>query len=144
MHAFPGRADGRIYGNPSHTGRPRAKRVVILGLDGISVPGFTKAQTPHLDALLAEGALSTDTRAVMPSFTLPNWTSHLTGSGPEQHGVVDNGWEIKKKNFPPAVSDEKGYYPSVFQVLKEAIPRCKTAFYYNWRPVQSLQSGLSG
>lgn len=112
--------------------RPRAKRVVILGLDGISVPGFTKAQTPHLDALLAEGALSTDTRAVMPSFTLPNWTSHLTGSGPEQHGVVDNGWEIKKKNFPPAVSDEKGYYPSVFQVLKEAIPHCKTAFYYNW------------
>lgn len=112
--------------------RPRAKRVVILALDGISVPGFIQAQTPHLDTLLAEGALSTDTRVVMPSVTLPNWTSHLTGSGPEQHGVVDNGWEIKNKNFPPAVSDEKGYHPSVFQVLKEAIPRCKTAFYYNW------------
>lgn len=95
--------------------RPRAKRVVILALDGISVPGFIQAQTPHLDTLLAEGALSTDTRVVMPSVTLPNWTSHLTGSGPEQHGVVDNGWEIKNKNFPPAVSDEKGYYPSVFR-----------------------------
>ena len=63
-----------------------------------------------MDTLQAEGALSTDTRVVMPSVTLPNWTSHLTGNGPEQHGIVDNGWEIKKKNFPPAVSDEIGKY----------------------------------
>ncbi len=29
----------------------------------------------------------------MPSVTLPNWTTHLTGSGPEQHGVLGNGWK---------------------------------------------------
>lgn len=112
--------------------RPKAKRVVMIALDGISVPGFTTAHTPHLDTLLAEGVLSLTTRVVMPSVTLPNWTSHLTGSGPEQHGVVDNGWQIDKKHFPPVEADGEGYYPSVFQVLKEAYPKCKTAFYYNW------------
>ena len=68
----------------------RAKRVLMISLDGICVEGFLKAHTPRLDALLAEGVLSLQTRVVMPSVTLPNWTSHLTGSGPEQHGVVDN------------------------------------------------------
>lgn len=121
-----------ILGIHSSMARPKAKRVVIIALDGISVPGFTTAKTPNLDELLSEGALSMTTRVVMPSVTLPNWTSHLTGSGPEQHGVVNNNWEIDKEHFPAVVIDNQGYYPSVFQILKEEIPTCKTAFYYNW------------
>ena len=121
-----------IVGVMPISARPRAKRVVMIALDGISVPGFTTAHTPNLDNLLAQGALSLTTRVVMPSVTLPNWTSHLTGSGPEQHGVVDNGWQIDKKGFPAVEIDKEGYYPSVFKVMKEEIPECKTAFYYNW------------
>ncbi|MEG1616276.1 MAG: alkaline phosphatase family protein [Bacteroidales bacterium] len=112
--------------------RPKAKRVVMIALDGISTSGFEKAATPNLDMLLQQGALSMHTRVVMPSVTLPNWTSHLTGSGPEQHGVVDNSWKSDKIKFPAQVTDPDGYYPSVFQAMKEAIPSCKTAFYYNW------------
>ena len=114
------------------TQAPRAKRIVLISLDGICVEGYLKAKTPHLDALMGEGSLSLETRVVMPSVTLPNWTSHLTGSGPEQHGVVDNSWEISKFTLPAVEKDAKGYYPSVFKVLKEAIPTVKTAFYYNW------------
>lgn len=109
-----------------------AKRIVLISLDGICVDGFLKAKTPNLDALLAEGSLSLDTRVVMPSVTLPNWTSHLSGSGPEQHGVVDNSWEISKFILPAIETDSEGYYPSVFKVLKKALPQVKTAFYYNW------------
>lgn len=65
----------------------RAKRVLMISLDGICVEGFLKARTPRLDTLLAEGVLSLQTRVVMPSVTLPNWTSHLTGSGPKQNTV---------------------------------------------------------
>ncbi len=111
---------------------PKSKRIVMIALDGISVDGFIKAHTPHLDALMAEGALSLTTRVVMPSVTLPNWTSHLTGSGPEQHGVVDNGWEINKFKLPAVTKDTEGYYPSAFAVVKTQIPNVKTAFYYNW------------
>lgn len=110
----------------------KSKRVVIIALDGISVEGYEKANTPNLDALMSEGAFSLNTRVVMPSVTLPNWTSQLTGSGPEQHGVVNNGWEINKYVLPPVEKDADGYYPSVFKVLKEKMPEIKTAFYYNW------------
>lgn len=109
-----------------------AKRIVLISLDGICVDGYLKAKTPNLDALMVEGSLSLDTRVVMPSVTLPNWTSHLCGSGPEQHGVVDNSWEITKFKLPAIETDSQGYYPSVFKVLKEALPKAKTAFYYNW------------
>ena len=113
----------------------RAKRVVLISLDGICVAGFRQAKTPHLDTLLSEGVLSTETRVVMPSVTLPNWTSHLTGSGPEQHGVANNAWTVDKYKLPAIEKDVEGYYPSVFSVLKQAIPQAKTAFYYNWGPL---------
>lgn len=116
----------------SEAERKKSKRVVLISLDGICVAGFRQAKTPHLDALLAQGALSLETRVVMPSVTLPNWTSHLNGSGPEQHGVVDNSWTLAKHKLPAIETDADGYYPSVFKVLKDANPRIKTAFYYNW------------
>lgn len=114
------------------TGKPKAKRVIMIALDGICVAGFEKAWTPNLDALLAEGVLSVQTRVVMPSVTLPNWTSMMTASGPEQHGVVDNSWRLDNVKLPAIEKDADGYYPSVFQLLKEQVPGMKTAFYYNW------------
>ena len=117
------------------TGKDRARRVVLISLDGICVEGFLKARTPNLDSILESGTYSIETRVVMPSVTLPNWTSHLTGSGPEQHGVVDNGWEISNFKLPPVAKDADGYYPSVFKVLKDNIGDMKTAFYYNWAPL---------
>lgn len=110
----------------------KAKRIVLIALDGISVEGFEKARTPNLDALLAGGSVSLDTRVVMPSVTLPNWTSHLTGSGPEQHGVFNNEWVLEKAVYPVPEKDAEGYYPSVFSVLKDKLPGVRTAFYYNW------------
>lgn len=110
----------------------RAKRVILIALDGISLAGFEQARTPCIDSLLAEGALSLSTRVAMPSVTLPNWTSHLTGSGPEQHGVTDNAWTVEKHKLPAIETDADGYYPSVFRVVKENVPGIKTAFYYNW------------
>ena len=119
-----------LYGSLSYGAKK--KRVVMIALDGISTAGFQQANAPNLKALLAEGALSESTRVVMPSVTLPNWTSHLTGSGPEQHGVVNNAWEINKFVLPPVEKDTDGYYPSLFSVLKQNSARVKTAFYYNW------------
>lgn len=108
------------------------KRIILIGLDGFSLAGFKQVKHPHLDALLREGVLSLHTRTVMPSVTMPNWTSHLTGSGPEQHGVINNNWTLAKKELPPIDTDADGYYPSIFKVVKEQVPEIKTAFFYNW------------
>lgn len=112
--------------------KKKTRRVLLICLDGICVAGFQQAKTPNLDLLLSKGVLSLKTRVVMPSVTLPNWTSHLTGSGPEQHGVVDNNWTISEHKLPAIETDSNGYYPSVFKILKDANPQIKTAFYYNW------------
>lgn len=108
------------------------QRVIIIGLDGLSVEGYKTAKHPNLDELMNNGILSLTTRSVMPSVTLPNWTSHLTGSGPEQHGVVNNEWKIDTHTLPAIEVDNDGYYPSIFKVLKEQVPNVKTGYYYNW------------
>lgn len=108
------------------------QRVVIIGLDGFSVEGFKTAKHPNLDSMIAEGVLSLTTRPVMPSVTLPNWTSHLTGSGPEEHGVTANNWTLEKHPLDAVEKDKDGYYPSIFKLLKDNVKGVKTAFYYNW------------
>jgi predicted AlkP superfamily pyrophosphatase or phosphodiesterase len=108
-------------------------RVLVLGLDGFSTEGYKVAKHPNIDKLVAEGVLSLSTRPVMPSITLPNWTSHFTSSGPEEHGVTANNWTLEKHPLPAIAVDEQGYYPSIFKVLKDNVPHVKTAYYYNWK-----------
>lgn len=109
-----------------------AQRVLVIGLDGFGAEGYKMAKHPNIDALVAEGVLSLTTRPVMPSVTMPNWTSHLSGAGPEEHGVVNNNWTIEKHDLQPVEADNEGFYPSVFKLLKDQVPNVKTAFYYNW------------
>ena len=79
------------------------KRVIILGVDGLSAEGFQKSEHPNLDTLLQDGVLSLNTVVEAPSITLPNWTSHLTSGGTEQHRVTSNSWTINNQNIPPIV-----------------------------------------
>ncbi len=109
-----------------------AQRVLVIGLDGFGAEGYKIAKHPNIDALVAEGVLSLTTRPVMPSVTMPNWTSHLSGAGPEEHGVVNNNWTIDKHELQAVEADKEGFYPSIFKLLKDQVPNVKTAFYYNW------------
>lgn len=111
----------------------KAKRVIIFTFDGIRVDALSQARTPNIDSLIASGSASFTTRDVMPSITLPNYTSHMCGAGPEVHGVVDNGWTQENHSLPAIETDEDGYFPSVFKVLHDA--GIKTAYYWNWPPL---------
>lgn len=110
----------------------KAQRVIIIGLDGFSAEGFKGSKHPNIDALFAKGTLTLSNRPVMPSVTLPNWTSHLTGQGPEEHGVAANNWTIDNHPLQAIEVDANGYTPSIFKVLKDKKSTAKTAFYYNW------------
>ena len=121
-----------LFGLSSYQQPPKPRRIVIIGIDGFSVEGYKTARHPNLDKLMKDGILSMNTRTVMPSVTMPNWTSHLTSGGPEQHGVTGNEWRIDNQKFPPIEVDQAGYYPSIFKMVKEQVPGIKTAFYYNW------------
>ncbi|WP_316809173.1 alkaline phosphatase family protein [Pedobacter agri] len=109
-----------------------AQRVVIIGLDGLSSEGFRAAKHPNIDALFAKGTITLSNRPVMPSVTLPNWTSHLTGQGPEEHGITANNWTLANHPLKAIEVDQDGYSPSIFKVLKDQKRNAKAAFYYNW------------
>jgi len=111
----------------------KPKHVLIIGLDGLCTEGVHTASTPHIDQLLSESQYTFTARNVIPSITLPNWTSHLTGSGPERHGVLTNKWTRETAELDAIAKDQDGYYPSIFKVLKENVRGMKTAYYWNWK-----------
>lgn len=109
-----------------------AQRIVIIGLDGLSSEGFRGSKHPHIDTLFEKGLITLSSRPVLPSVTLPNWTSHLTGQGPEEHGITANNWTLANHSLQAIETDSDGYTPSIFKLLKDKKPQIKTAFYYNW------------
>jgi hypothetical protein len=116
----------------------KAKRVILIGIDGMGVSGFQQARTPNLDQLVRRGALSFNTRGVMPTVSAPNWGSHLLGAGPEQHGITYNGWTTSHHTVMPTETDEAGYFPSVFNLLHDQKPGVKTGFFYDWDALADL------
>lgn len=114
---------------------PKAKRVLVVTFDGIRVDALQQANVPNLKSIIDEGSVSWETRDVMPSVTLPNYTSHLSGAGPEVHGVVNNKWKPGEFALPAVETDEDGFFPSVFKVLKDNVPGIKTGFFLNWKPL---------
>ena len=100
--------------------KKKAKRVLIIAFDGIRVDGLAQAHTPNIDMLAKEGSMSIKTRDVMPSITLPNFTSMLCGAGPEVHGVDTNGWRLDNQKLPAVETDADGYFRRCSSNLKMA------------------------
>lgn len=96
-------------GRPSPSVRPA---VVIVSIDGLRADAIASTSTPHLSALLREGAYSLKARTITPSHTLPSHTSMLTGVPPSTHGI---DWNTDR-------TAERGLVgvPTVFSVAKEA------------------------
>ncbi len=69
------------------------KRVVVIGLDGLSPDGIQKAPTPVLDSLMKQGSYSMNAKAVYPSSSSPNWASMITGTSPAHHEIWSNDWK---------------------------------------------------
>lgn len=120
------------------SGPVKTKRIILLGIDGMGISGFQDAKTPNLDKLVRTGALSLKTRAVMPTVSAPNWGSHLLGAGPEQHGITYNGWTVDNHSVEPILEDDCGYFPSVFNVIRETKSKALTGFFYDWNGLGDL------
>jgi predicted AlkP superfamily pyrophosphatase or phosphodiesterase len=85
--------------------------VLIVGVDGLRADVIRLVNTPHLDWLLAQGAVSWQAQTILPSVTLPAFTSMLGGVSPETHQVLWNEYE-----------PELGYVPlpTLFSLAHEA------------------------
>lgn len=109
------------------------KKVLLIGIDGCRFDALRKADTPHLDRLIASGAYSPAAQILGSRYrdndtiSGPGWSSILTGVWADKHGVHDNSFRGKQYD----------QYPHVFVRLKEARPMLSTASFVTWEPIGS-------
>jgi len=116
----------------------RARRVIVIGVDGLSVDGVSKAHVPRLKELMQRSAWTLSARAVMPTLSSPNWESIITGASPDQHGIISNGHLRKLVEFEPVCRDERGMFPTIFGLLRVAQPSAKIAVFNDWEGFADL------
>src|SRR5580704_13175221 len=102
--------------------RAATPRIIVIGIDGLSVDGIAKAKAPRLRELISRSAWTMEARGVMPTLSSPNWTSMITGAGTEQHGVTSNGHLRPLVEFQPVLRGSAGIFPTVFEALRTQRP----------------------
>lgn len=107
------------------------KRVILIGIGGISAENFQYAVTPSIDNLIRQGAISLKTRGVMPGEAAPNLATILGGTGPEQHGVTGNSWSLANQAFEPTTRDAEGYFTSIYTLIRKQMPKAVTGMFYD-------------
>lgn len=106
------------------------RKVLIVGIDGVRPDAFQVADTPNMDALIANGAVSWTCMAEDISFSGPCWSTILTGVHRAKHGVTSNSF----------VPNNFSAYPHFFARLRGAEGACpgiRTASIVHWAPVNT-------
>jgi predicted AlkP superfamily pyrophosphatase or phosphodiesterase len=112
------------------------EHVVVIGIDALSVQGLREANTPCMDSLIRNGAVSYKTRCVAPSTSTPNWNTMLYGAGPEITGPAIWHWNgesyMRNLELAPVVMTENGRFPNIFRILRDQRPDAETGALYEW------------
>lgn len=108
------------------------EHVIVIGVDGLSPDGIRKAKTPVLDSMVANGSVKWKVRTVLTSSSSQNWASMIMGAGPEQHGVINNDWEIDDHTLPPVVEEDDGRFPTIFSWVRKHKPEAEIGAVYHW------------
>ncbi len=116
----------------------KTKRVILIGVDGMSPDGINNANTPYMDALVNGGSSTFTARAVLPTSSSPNWASMIMGAGPDQHGVTSNSWEPNKQTIKLECTGKKGngknseMWPTIYGLLREQKTNSKIFCFHDW------------
>lgn len=116
-----------ILANRTFAADPAIARVAVIGVDGAGA-FFREAETPNIDEIFKDGAVSYDVLTSKPTISAECWSSMLHGVTPEFHGRTN---AIVGANPYPTDSP----FPSVFRVIRENMPDAKLASFCNWNPI---------
>lgn len=78
-----------VRGDASHA-PSIISHVLLISLDGARPDAIQQADTPHMDALAARGAVAWEATTVFPPATVPAHASMLTGMSVAEHGIMLN------------------------------------------------------
>lgn len=71
----------------------RARRVLLVSIDGLAPWVLEQTPTPFLDGLAAEGFAARRAETVVPAITMTSHASMLSGLSPDEHGVFFNRYQ---------------------------------------------------
>ncbi|WP_159473381.1 alkaline phosphatase family protein [Dyadobacter sp. 3J3] len=108
------------------------EHVIVIGVDGLSPDGIQKSKSPVIQDMIANGSVKWNVRTVLTSSSSQNWASMISGAGPEQHGVINNDWELDDHSLPPIVQEADGRFPTIFSVLHREKPEVEIGTVYHW------------
>lgn len=108
------------------------EHVIVIGVDGLSPDGIQKSKSPIIHDMIANGSVKWNVRSVLTSSSSQNWASMISGAGPEQHGVINNDWELDDHSLPPIVQEADGRFPTIFSVLHREKPEVEIGTVYHW------------
>ena len=98
----------------------------VLGVDGMG--NFNRAaNTPVMDALFENGAVTYDALSMDPTISAENWGAMLLGATPVVHGLT-NGFISRNVYTNRAL-------PSLFTRIRRAFPEAYLASVCNWNPI---------
>ncbi len=118
-------------GSAQTSATPPAKKVVLIGWDGVRVDVLAEAHTPNFDRLVARGTFSDAALTRMPTVSGPGWSSMVTGVWAVKHGVMGN--EFSDNDYER--------YPDFLTRLEQLDPSFKTFALLNWPPLGTPASG---
>lgn len=103
------------------------KHVVVIGVDGAGA-FFREAETPNLDQIFADGAVTYKMLSADPTISAQCWGSMLHGVTPEYHRLT-NGI-VESRAYPL-----DSLFPSFFKVIRENDQNAVLASFTNWNPI---------
>lgn len=99
-------------------------RVALFGIDGGGT-FFEQADTPNIDRIFKNGVISRRTLTEIPTVSAQCWGSMLHGVSCQVHGLTNGSTD----NTPYPMDSP---YPSVFRVIRDAMPEAKLASFCDW------------
>lgn len=104
------------------------KHVVIVGVDGAG-SFFKDTETPNMDAIFADGAITYTGITESPSISAQSWASLMHGVNCDVHGITANSVGSYPLDSP---------YPSFFRVIRENDPSAVLGSYTTWNTINNL------
>lgn len=103
------------------------KYVAIIGVDGAGA-FFRDAETPALDEIFKDGAVTYTMLSENPTISAQCWGAMLHGVTNEFHGLNNSIADTRQYS-------QKSKYPSIFRVLHENDPDITMASFCHWSPI---------
>ncbi|KPK63069.1 MAG: hypothetical protein AMS21_06940, partial [Gemmatimonas sp. SG8_38_2] len=109
----------------------KEKKVLVIGIDGVRPDVLAKANTPNIDALVADGTFAGRVESKVQTWSVPAWSSIATGVWPAKHLVTSNDF----------TGHDYAAYPDFLTRIELVNPELSTFVVLDWPPLGTGDSG---